>query len=110
MRGNIATVTAPQIKILNLTVGTNLVILFTATNNWNHQPQYMPTLGATNWFALTVQANRLVNVVPRDERVAVNRCGQNNQRAEQGGEAEIIRKHPNLNRSRNRNPIFSDQD
>ena len=61
MRGNIVAVTAPRIEILNLSVGTNLVLTSTATNNWSLQPEYTPNLTTTNWFALTVQTNRLVN-------------------------------------------------
>lgn len=63
MRAGITTVAAPPIEILNLTVGTNLVLTSTATNNWNLYPEYNTNLGigGTNWFALTVQTNRLVN-------------------------------------------------
>lgn len=61
MRGNIVAVTAPRIEILNLSVGTNLVLTSTATNSWTLLPEYKPSLTTTNWFALTVQTNRLVN-------------------------------------------------
>jgi len=61
MRGGIITVAAPHIEILNLSVGTNLVLTSTATNNWEVYPEYKSSLADTNWFALTVQSNRLVN-------------------------------------------------
>lgn len=61
MRGNIVAVTAPRIEILNLSVGTNLVLTSTATNNWSLLAEYKSSLTTTNWFALTVQTNRLVN-------------------------------------------------
>lgn len=61
MRGMITTVAAPHIEILNLSVGTNLVLTSTATNNWKVYPEYTSGLGDTNWFALTVQSNRFIN-------------------------------------------------
>ena len=61
MFGDIITIAPPQIKIFSLTVGTNLVLTSTATNGWNVFPEYKTNLVSTNWFALTVQSNRLMN-------------------------------------------------
>lgn len=61
MFGDIITVEPPQIKILSLSVGTNLVLTSTATNGWNLFPEYNTNLVSTNWYALVVQTNRLVN-------------------------------------------------
>ncbi|MEJ0089397.1 MAG: hypothetical protein WDM80_06590 [Limisphaerales bacterium] len=61
MRGEITTIAPPHIEILKLSVGTNLVLTSTATNNWNVYPEYSTNLSETNWFALTVQSNRFVN-------------------------------------------------
>lgn len=64
MRGEITTVAPPappEIRILNLTVGTNLVLRFTGTNSLSFAPEYSTNLNSTNWFALTVQTNRSVN-------------------------------------------------
>lgn len=61
MYGDIITIEPPQIKILNLSVGTNLVLTSNATNGWNLQPEYKTNLAATNWYALIVQTNRLVD-------------------------------------------------
>lgn len=63
MRGNIATVAAPTVKILDVTVGTNLLVTSTLTNEWKIFPEYQTNLMATNWFALTVETNRLVGGV-----------------------------------------------
>jgi hypothetical protein len=61
MFGDIITTELPQITILKLSVGTNLVLTSTATNNWIVQPEYTTNLSSTNWYALSVQTNRLVN-------------------------------------------------
>ena len=61
MRAGITTIAPPQVEILNLSVGTNLVLTSTATNNLNVYPEYTSSLGSTNWFALTVQSNRFSN-------------------------------------------------
>lgn len=61
MFGDIVTIEPPPIHILKLSVGTNLVLTSTATNNWIVQPEYTTNLISTNWYALTVQTNRLVN-------------------------------------------------
>ncbi len=62
MFGDLITIEPPQIKILSLTVGTNLVLTSTATNGWNVFPEYATDLVSTNWYALVVATNRLVNV------------------------------------------------
>lgn len=61
MFGDIITIEPPPIQILKLSVGTNLVLTSTATNNWLVLPEYTTNLVSTNWYALTVQTNRLVN-------------------------------------------------
>lgn len=61
MYGDIITVAPAPIQILNVSVGTNLVLISTATNNWGVQPEYKTNLVSTNWYALVVQTNRLVN-------------------------------------------------
>lgn len=61
MFGDIITIEPPPIHILKLSVGTNLVLTSTATNNWIVQPEYTTNLISTNWYALTVQTNRIVN-------------------------------------------------
>ncbi len=61
MRAGITTIEPPRVEILNLSVGTNLVLTSTATNNLNVYPEYSTGLDTTNWFALTVQSNRFVN-------------------------------------------------
>jgi hypothetical protein len=58
--GQIVTIPPPTFRIVNLSVGQNLV-LKTAGTNWNLTPQYSTNLGGTNWFALTVQSNRFIN-------------------------------------------------
>jgi|SRR5581483_831460 len=50
----------PKIKILSLTVSSNIVLFSTGTNNWSVKPEYSTNLASTNWFALTVVTNRFV--------------------------------------------------
>jgi hypothetical protein len=59
--GLILTIPPPTFRIVNLSVGQNLVVKSIGTNNWNLTPQYSTNLGGTNWFALTVQSNRFSN-------------------------------------------------
>lgn len=61
--GQIVTVDppVPTIQIVGLSVGPNIVLKSTGTNNWTLTPQYSTNLGTTNWFALTVQSNRFNN-------------------------------------------------
>ena len=59
--GQILTIPPPTFRIVNLNVGQNIVVKSTGTNNWILTPQYSTNLGATNWFALTVQSNRVIN-------------------------------------------------
>ena len=47
----------PSPKILNLTVGTNLMVRFTGSNTFSYFPEFNTNLVQTNWFALTVQTN-----------------------------------------------------
>src|SRR6185436_7917050 len=52
---------SPTIHILSLSVGSNLVIKSTGTNNWTVFPEFNTNLSTTNWFALTVQSNNFLN-------------------------------------------------
>jgi hypothetical protein len=57
----ILTIPPPNIRIVKMDLGTNLVLRSTGTNNWTLKPQFSTNLGRTNWFALTVQSNRFNN-------------------------------------------------
>jgi hypothetical protein len=59
--GQIVTIPPPTFRIVNLSVGQNVVVKSTGTNNWSLTPQYSTNLSGTNWFALTVQSNRFNN-------------------------------------------------
>lgn len=59
--GQILTIPPPTFRIVKLSVGSNIVVRSTGTNNWILAPQYSTNLGSTNWYALTVQSNRVVN-------------------------------------------------
>jgi len=48
----------PKVRILSLSMGTNLVLRSTGTNTWSVKPEYSTNLAGTNWFALTVLTNR----------------------------------------------------
>jgi hypothetical protein len=61
--GTILTVPAsppppPTIRILGLSVGTNITLTSTGTDTWSVIPEFTTNLTTTNWFALTVQTNR----------------------------------------------------
>jgi len=51
----------PTVRILSLSVGTNVVVKSTGTNNWSVFPEFNTNLASTNWFAMTVQSNRFSN-------------------------------------------------
>ena len=53
----------PVVKIIGLSVGTNLVLTTTqaTTNGFAFIPEANTDLGTTNWFALTVRSNRFFN-------------------------------------------------
>jgi hypothetical protein len=51
----------PQIRLLSLTLGSNLVVRSTGTNTWSVLPEYSTNLTKTNWFALTVVTNRFLS-------------------------------------------------
>lgn len=53
----------PTIKIVKLTVGTNLTVTSTmaSTNGLTLTPQFNTNLSTTNWTALTVQSNKFLN-------------------------------------------------
>jgi hypothetical protein len=51
----------PVINIVSLSVSSNLLLRSTGTNGWNVLPEFKTNLVQTNWFALTVLTNRLVN-------------------------------------------------
>ena len=64
MRGAILTVAPPPpptVRILNISVGTNILLRSTGTNNFTVMPEYKTNLVSTNWFALTVQTNRFAD-------------------------------------------------
>jgi hypothetical protein len=53
----------PVVKLVGLTVGTNVLLTATqsTTNGYSFIPQANTNLATTNWFALTVQSNRFAN-------------------------------------------------
>jgi hypothetical protein len=64
MRGEIVTVAPPSppvIRILSLSVGSNVVLRSTGASSWTVNPEYKTNLTSTNWFSLTVQSNRFLN-------------------------------------------------
>jgi hypothetical protein len=64
MSGTIRTVAPPPpptVRILNISVGTNILLRSTGTNNFTVLPEYKTDLTSTNWFALTVQTNRFAD-------------------------------------------------
>jgi hypothetical protein len=64
MSGTIRTVAPPlppTVRILNISVGTNILLRSTGTNNFTVMPEYKTNLISTNWFALTVQTNRFAD-------------------------------------------------
>lgn len=64
MRGTILTVAPPPpptVRILSISVGTNILLRSTGTNNFTVMPEYKTNLISTNWFALTVQTNRFAD-------------------------------------------------
>jgi hypothetical protein len=52
---------APTVRILSLSVSTNITLRSTGTNNWSVLPEFKTNLALTNWFALTVQTNKFLN-------------------------------------------------
>lgn len=62
MQGTIRTIDPPPpIRILSISVGTNILLRSTGTNNLTVMPEYKTNLTSTNWFALTVETNRYTN-------------------------------------------------
>jgi hypothetical protein len=64
MSGTIRTVappSSPMVRILSISVGTNILLRSTGTNNFTVMPEYKTNLISTNWFALTVQTNRFAD-------------------------------------------------
>jgi hypothetical protein len=64
MRGEITTVAPPSppvVRILSLSVSTNIVLTSTGASSWSVNPEFNTNLLGTNWFALTVQTNRFLN-------------------------------------------------
>jgi len=51
----------PTIRLLSLAVSDNVVLRSTGTNGWSLHPEYSTNLTTTNWFALSVLSNRLLN-------------------------------------------------
>jgi len=60
MQGSIVTVAPPPppLRIVSLSVGTNIVLRSTGTNSLIVMPEFKTNVIGTNWFALTVQTNR----------------------------------------------------
>jgi plastocyanin len=63
MRGTIVTIDPPPstVRILSISVGTNIVLRSTGATNLTVMPEYTTNLSSTNWFALTVQTNRFAD-------------------------------------------------
>ena len=59
--GTILTIPPPRIRIVDVDVGTNVILRSTGTNNWILRPQFSTNLSSTNWLALTVQTNTFRN-------------------------------------------------
>jgi len=62
--GSITTVAPPPpptIRIVGVSVTTNIVLKSTGTNTWTLLPQYSTNLGKTNWSALVVRTNAFAN-------------------------------------------------
>lgn len=53
----------PTIRLLSLSVSSNLVLRSSGTNTWTVHPEFSTNLTATNWFALTVLSNSFLNGV-----------------------------------------------
>jgi hypothetical protein len=55
--------TPPAVKIVGITVGTNIALTMqqTTTNGFSFIPEANTNLTTTNWFALTVQSNKFAN-------------------------------------------------
>ena len=51
----------PTVRILRMSVGTNIVLRSTGTNNWSVFPEFTTNPTTPNWFALTVQSNFFLN-------------------------------------------------
>ena len=51
----------PTVRILGVTVNSNIVLQSTGTNTWTVVPQFNTNLASTNWFALTVMTNSFAN-------------------------------------------------
>jgi plastocyanin len=60
----------PEIRLLSLSISSNLVLRSTGTNTWAVNPQYSTNLAGTNWFAVKVLTNSFLNGV--NETI----CGQ----------------------------------
>jgi hypothetical protein len=54
----VAPVPPPTIRIVGLSVSTNITLRSTGTNTWSVLPEFNTNLTTTNWYALTVQTNR----------------------------------------------------
>jgi len=50
----------PTIRIVGVSVGTNIVLRSTGTNNWTLFPEFVTNATSTNWQALTVRSNRFL--------------------------------------------------
>jgi hypothetical protein len=51
----------PTVRIVGLSVTTNITLLSTGTNTWSVMPEFTTGLAPTNWYALAVQTNSFFN-------------------------------------------------
>src|SRR5262249_19775044 len=51
----------PVIRLLSLSISSNLVLRSTGTNTWSVTPEYSTNLNSTNWYALTILTNRYLS-------------------------------------------------
>lgn len=51
----------PTIRLVGLSVTTNIVLKSTGTNTWQPLPQYSTNLSRTNWLPLTIKTNIFAN-------------------------------------------------
>jgi hypothetical protein len=59
MYGDIITVPPPEVRILNLTLGKDLVVSSTRIPDWNLQAEYSTNLQQSLWVSLPIGTNRV---------------------------------------------------
>jgi hypothetical protein len=52
--------TPPPFSIVSVAVSSNVTLRYTATNIFTYTPEFKTNIVSTNWFALTVQTNKLL--------------------------------------------------